>query len=151
MELHFFFRSKTHERKCYFSRVVFRDAQSPWSARQSHSMKGTPGRPRKWGGREKQLASLPHSSGPPRPLPTGNRFQAHRPGGLRGSTWTLSLLARGHRTHTAIQSHAHPAQPKRQTTARPMRRPLPVSASPGRPGCSQHWPTLHAGYRLLRR
>ena len=92
---------------------------------QSHPTKRTPGRPRKWGGREKQLASLPHSSGPPRPLPLGT---ASRPTDreARGALLGPSPYWREGTEHTRQYNpgaHAHPAQPKRQTTARPTRRP----------------------------
>ena len=99
--------------------------RAPWAARQSHPTKWTPGRPRKWGGREKQLASLPHSSGPPRPLPLGT---ASRPTDreARGALLGPSPYWREGTEHTRQYNpgaHAHPAQPKRQTTARPTRRP----------------------------
>lgn len=58
-------------------------------------------------------------------LPTG------KPEGL--STWTLSLLAPGHRAlgrRYNPSAHAQPASPKRQTPARPTRLPEPAGLQP---------------------
>lgn len=126
MELHFFFfRSKTHERKCYFSRDAFRNAQSPWLAHQSHSMKVTPGRPRKWGGREKCWRASHTPPARPALCPLGTASRPTDPE-ARGALLGPCPYWREGTEHTRQYNpgaHAHPAQPKRQTTARSMRRP----------------------------
>lgn len=87
-------------------------------------MKGTPGQPHKWGGSSSWRAS--HTP-PARPAlcPLGTASRPTDPE-ARGALLGPCPYWREGTEHTRQYNpgaHAHPAQPKRQTTARPTRRP----------------------------
>lgn len=94
-----------------------------------------PGKGRRNGRPSALLPAEPSGHRDPLPgLPTG------KPEGL--STWTLSLLAPGHRAlgrRYNPSAHAQPASPKRQTPARPTRLPEPAGLQPPSAYVARRW------------